>query len=83
MSLLELGFELFEEILLLDNVSRVIPLARSESTRNGGAIGRNLLKLECSTGSIEGRLESIDLLLEFCQLSAEVEHGIDDFEWIE
>ena len=49
MSLLELGFELFEEILLLDNVSRVIPLARSESTRNGGAIGRNLLKLECST----------------------------------
>lgn len=61
MGLLELGFKLLQQILLLDNLVRVVPLARGESARDSGTIGGNLLKLEGSTGSVESRLERIRL----------------------
>jgi hypothetical protein len=75
-------FKLFELFCLLDDVTGIIPLSRSELAIDEGTFILKLIGV-LLTGIKEGWLESLNLYLKFCLPDAKVNHLFNDFGWLE
>lgn len=67
---------------MLHNDIGIVPLGWREPTANDRPFQFNFVGVERDTGVIEGGLEGLNLLFEFCELSAEIDHRVDDVKWV-